>query len=159
MLLAQLGAPGPAGLWLPRKLQNAPRLAISLFKNKNGFTRPWHSCSLTLVTTPFPGALASGSPRLGQTPLAPLTPTTRPRQHPPLPPNLPPNLTGSPRPHQPGWASTVHLSLDFCGLHHRPALQHPMWDQGDLPKRQILASPASPLSTSHRRESATLAFC
>lgn len=37
-------------------------LAVSLFKNKNGFTRPWPSCCLSLVTPSFPGASASGSP-------------------------------------------------------------------------------------------------
>lgn len=43
-------------------------LAVSLFKNKNGFTRPWHSHCLSLVTAPFPGAWAPGSPPLGQAP-------------------------------------------------------------------------------------------
>jgi hypothetical protein len=38
-------------------------LAVSLFKNKSGRTRPWHPWSPSLVTVSCPGALASGNPQ------------------------------------------------------------------------------------------------
>lgn len=86
-------------------------LAVSLFKNKTGFTRPWHSCRLSLVTASFPGASASasGSPSRCTGSLLPAR-WQGPRGLPRLFPHLLPKLTASPSPLQPSWATMVHLS-------------------------------------------------
>lgn len=57
-LLAPLGSDSQRSYKMPYFL------AVSLFKNKNAFTRPWHSCCLSLVTASFPGASASSSPSM-----------------------------------------------------------------------------------------------
>lgn len=89
-------------------------LAVSLFKNKNGFTRPWHSHSLSQVTASFPGASASSSSSTLPSPqlltLASvfhswLSTLGLPGPHRPttLLPNLLPNASTSPPPLQPSW--------------------------------------------------------
>lgn len=88
-------------------------LAISLFKNKNGFTRPWPSCCLSLVTVSVPRAWALGSPRALPSPHPYSVTTPHPRRLPTLVLNLLPNATTLPLPLHPSGATTVPLSPEL----------------------------------------------
>lgn len=131
-------------------------LAVSLFKNKNGFTRPWSSCCLSLVTPSFPGASAAGSPSALPSPkrstLSPLLSHSwlclpiqqGPRRLPTLFPNLlpnellrlhPSNLVGAPLcVSHPGFCSDQ--MADFPVPLSSCSGPLPTQDQGSFPKHK-----------------------